>query len=97
QFDDIDTGVSQLLDLGASVRRALHSPTKSFRSRIRLMLNERSGDVKSRAGNFAAINPVAHLDAFLERRSEIACAGHPGHEQLMRGSRHDFAPEPLRI
>ncbi len=61
------------------------------------MLNERSGDVERRAWNFAAIDPVAHLDAFLERRAEIACAGHPGHEQLMRGSRHDLGPEPLRI
>ena len=61
------------------------------------MLNERSGDVERRAGNFAAIDPVADLDAVLERRAEIARAGHAGHEQLMRGRRHDLGPEPFRI
>ena len=65
---------------GFAVGCAFDAPAEVFRAGIRFVLNERTGDVKSGAGNFAAVDPVAHADAVLERATEVARAGHAGHE-----------------
>src|SRR6516165_2461524 len=97
QLDDVDAGVGKLLYLGFAVGCAFHAPAEVFSAGIGFVLNERTGDVKSGPGNFAAVDPVAHADALLERTTEIARAGHTGHEQLSRGGRHDLASHARRI
>ena len=55
QLDDVDAGVGESSHLGARIVRAFHAPAIKFCAGIRLVLNERTGDVKRRAGNFAAL------------------------------------------
>ena len=97
QLDDVHAGIGQLFYFRPGVGGAFNAPAESFRAGIGLVLNKRPRDIERRAGKLAAIDPVAHLDAFLQRRAEIARAGYAGHEQLMRGRRHDLASETLGI
>ena len=90
QLDHIDAGVGEPLDLGAAIGGALHAPTKILGARIGRVLDEGTGDIESRAGDFAARDSLPHIDARPERRAEIRGAGHPGHQQLAGGRRHDL-------
>ncbi len=88
---------SQFAHLGAGVFRAFDAPAESFGAGIRLVLDEWTRDVEGRAGNLAAIDPVAHFNAFFQRRAQIARAGHASQQELPRGRRHDFGAEAGRV
>ena len=98
------TPASELFHLRLAIGCAFYTPPEILGAGIRLVLDERAGDVKGWSGNFAAIDPIPQVDALLERTTEIARAGDSGHEQLPRGCRHDLAAEargigfvPMRI
>ncbi len=97
ELDNVDSRVSELLHFSFAVGCAFDAPAEVIGAGIRLVLNEWTGDVKGRSGNFAAIDPVTQTNALLERTAEIACTGHTGHEQLSCGRWHDLATEPRRI
>src|SRR5262249_11041298 len=97
QLYDIDSGIGQLADFGPRVVNAFDPPAEIFRSGIRLVLNERAGDVERRAGNFTGVDGVADFDAFFQRPAQIARAGHAGQQQLFGRSRHYDRAELRRI
>src|SRR5207248_6029967 len=80
ELDDVDSGVGELFDLSLAIGWALDAPTKKLGAGIWFVLNEWTGDVERRAGNFAAIDSITHINAFLQGPAEIARAGNPGHE-----------------
>ena len=80
QLDDVDSSAGKLFHLRFAISRTFHPPPKEFRSRIRFVLNERTSDVQRRAGNLAAVNPVANINAFLQGAAEIAGTGNACHE-----------------
>src|SRR5437763_13463017 len=97
QFDDVNSGIRQLFHFRPRVGRALNAPPKVLGPRIRFMLDEWAGDIQSWPRNFAAVDTVAKLKAFLKRTTEITGAGDAGHEQTVSSCRHDFRAEPCRI
>src|SRR3712207_5288008 len=80
QLDDVHGRVSELFQLRFGVADAFDSPAELLGAGIRLVLEKGPGDVKRRAGDFAAVDALADVDALLERRTEIARAGYTGHE-----------------
>ena len=76
-----------------AVVRAVDAPAIRLGVRIGRVLDERTGHVERGAGNLAGVDAIADGDALLERSAEIARAGHAGHQQLLRGGRHDHRLE----
>ncbi len=69
------------------------APAKLLGARIRLVLDERTRDVDRRALQRALVEAVADADRRLERRAEIARAGHAGQQELLGRSGHDDSLE----
>ena len=93
QLDDVDAGVGDLLHLRAAIVRAFDAPAVGLGVGIRLVLNERAGDVERGAWDLPLVDPVADVDTRFEWPAEIAGGGDPGHQQLLRGGRHDHRLE----
>src|SRR5215510_11593694 len=67
----VDTRVRQLADFLASISRAIRAPAKIFGSWIRLVLNERTRNVKCRPGNLSRIDSIANRYRLFERCAEV--------------------------
>ncbi len=93
QLDDVDSGVGDLLHLGASIVRSFDAPAVRLGVRIGLVLDEGTRDVERGARDLAGVDPIADGDTGLERPAEIARTGDAGHQQLLRGRRHDHGLE----
>ena len=65
ELDDVDAGIGKLLDLCLAIGRTLHAPPEKLGAGIGFVLNEWTGDIECRAGNFAAVDSIADIDAFL--------------------------------
>ena len=89
ELDDVDARVGEPADLGAGVVAARHAPAKLLRTRIRRLLDERTGHVDGRSGQLARVDAIANGDAGLERAAEITRARDAREQQLLRRRRHD--------
>jgi hypothetical protein len=89
--DIVDAGVGETLHLGADVGAARNLPLPGRRIRSGELAQHRPRHVQARPVDDAFADPPADAGRRLQRRADVARAGHARLQELARGDRHQDA------